>query len=88
MAISSFRVIASETWQFHSFVSLRVKRGNLIKKEQNSLCAKRARTEGTVFRRNDEDNINKVSTFGKKERNIKIFLSTRVDRFEGIGLMN
>lgn len=69
-------------------VSLRAKHGNLIKKEQNSLCVKRARTEGAVFRKNDEDDIDEVSTFGKKERNIKIFLSTGVDRLEGIGLMN
>jgi len=46
IVISSFPVIASETWFSHSFVSLRAKRGNLIKKEQNSLCAKRARTGG------------------------------------------
>jgi hypothetical protein len=65
-----------------------VKRGNLIKKEQNSLCVKRATTEDAVFRENDEDNIDEVSTFGKKERNIKMFLSTKVDREERIEIMS
>ena len=88
MVFSSFRVIANEAWQSHPFVSLRVKRGNLIKKRQDSLCVKRARTEGAVLRKSDEDDIDEVSTFGKKERNIKIFLSTRVDREERIGIMS
>jgi hypothetical protein len=36
----------------------------------------------------DKDNIDKVSTFGKKERNIKMFLSTKVDREERIEIMS
>jgi hypothetical protein len=60
LAISSLRFIVSTAQQFHPcvslrekrdiliLVSLRVERGNLVKKEQNSLCAKRART-GDMF---------------------------------------
>jgi len=38
------------TYQSHPFMSLRAKRGNLIKKEQYSLCAKRAINRRLVFR--------------------------------------
>ena len=41
-----------------------------------------------VFRRNEGDDFDEVSTFGKKARNIKKFMSTGVDKFEGIRLMN
>jgi hypothetical protein len=69
-------------------LSLRVKRGNLIKQKQDSLCVKRARTEGAVSRRNIGNDFDEVSTFGQKEKYIDIFLSTRVNRLDRLGLMN